>query len=117
MNTFSLTDHEAPNITCPVVKTVNTKPSLKFAEVKWTDLEAADNARHSPTITCNASRFEIGKNDVICEARDESGNKATCLLTVDVQGNTIFILQLHVKAQFIHVLFVIKIELEIRNGT
>ena len=86
---ISFQDHQAPAITCPFNQTVNAAPSLPFATVVWADPEATDNSQQNSTTTCNiesGSRFNIGKSNVTCSARDASGNAATCIFTVDVQG-------------------------------
>ena len=55
----------------------------------WTGPQANDNAGLPPTITCSlasGSQFEIGQTEVICEARDPSGNEAFCAFTIEVRG-------------------------------
>ena len=85
-------DNEAPVITCPVNQTINTELSQAHATVIWTDLQVTDNSGQIPTITCDhesGSQFAIGKNEVICQAVDPAGNKATCTFTVEIKGNCI----------------------------
>ena len=63
------------------------------AVVNWTDPQATDNSRQTPTVTCSTksgSQFGIGETKVICQAVDRSGNKATCMFTVKIEGNDNF---------------------------
>ena len=77
-------------IACPGNQTVNTKPSQAYASVVWTDPQMIDNSGQIPTITCDAesgSQFEIGETEVTCQAVDPTGNQATCIFTVKIEGN------------------------------
>ena len=55
----------------------------------WDKPKCSDNSGSNPTLTCNfesESQFGIGATDVVCEAIDDSGNKATCTFTIHVAG-------------------------------
>ena len=83
-------DIEDPTIiSCPANQTKDTAPGLSTAVAVWADLQATDNTGVTPTVTYSlesGSQFEIGQTEVICEARDPSGNKAFCSFTIDVTG-------------------------------
>ena len=56
--------------------------------VTWTSPSAQDNSG-DVTVTCDltsGSTFTIGQTDGICEAIDNSGNKANCSFQVIVTG-------------------------------
>ena len=82
---------EAPTLTlCPSNITMVTDLGEPTAAVNWIDPRATDNSGQSPTITCSAgsgSQFMIGETEVVCQAVDPSGNQATCLFTVKIEGN------------------------------
>ena len=83
------TDYEAPVIICPVNQSINADPSQSFATVFWIGPEATDNSKERPTVTCSVepgNKFKMDQTDVLCEARDSSGNVAECTFTVDVKG-------------------------------
>ena len=49
-----------------------------------------DNSGQIPTMTCDAesgSQFEIGETKVTCQAVDPTGNQATCMFIVKIEGN------------------------------
>ena len=82
-------DTEDPVIYCPANQTKDTTQSRSTAIAVWTDPQAADNAGIVPTVTCSLEsgrRFEIGQTEVVCEARDSSGNQATCIFIIEVIG-------------------------------
>ena len=76
-------------ISCPPNQTVNTEPNQAYAAVSWTNPQVTDNSGQIPTITCNGvsgSRFGIGETKVICEAIDPTGNSASCVFIVKIEG-------------------------------
>ena len=79
---ITVTDTEAPAITCPADITV-TGPQA----VSWT-VTASDNCEPNPPgITCNpasGSQFAIGQTSVTCRALDNAGNFVECTFEVDV---------------------------------
>ena len=80
---------------CPSNKAIATAFKQPTAVVTWSDIQAADNSGQSPTVTCSTesgSQFGIGETDVICQAVDPSGNQATCMFTVKIEGNEQLIL-------------------------
>ena len=63
--------------------------------VNWTNPEATDNSKQNPTVTCDVesgSHFGIGVTQVQCQAVDASGNHASCVFTVKVDGKMICII-------------------------
>ena len=88
-----MTDAEDPTIqNCPSNQSLETNLGKSTAVVNWTNPIATDNSRQHPTVTCEAesgSQFGIGETKVICEAVDVAGNRATCVFTVNIQGNLI----------------------------
>ena len=83
-------DTEDPIIfSCPTNQTKNTVPSQSTAIAVWTDLQANDNSGITPNVTCNlksGSQFRIGQTEVVCEARDPSGNQAICTFIIEIIG-------------------------------
>ena len=86
----SLIDNEDPVIhSCPANQTINTVPSQSTAIAVWTDLQATDNSGIKTTITCDlesGNQVHIGQTEVVCEARDPSGNQAICTFVIEVIG-------------------------------
>ena len=83
-------DNEEPIFTsCPANQTKETASGLSTALVVWTEPQATDNSGEQTNITCNAksgSQFEIGETEVVCNARDPSGNEAVCSFIIKVKG-------------------------------
>ena len=88
-----MTDAEDPTIqNCPSNQSLETNLGKPTAVVSWTNLNATDNSRQLTTVNCDAesgSLFGIGETEVICEAVDFAGNRATCVFTVNIQGKLI----------------------------
>ena len=86
---FSI-DMEAPTFTiCPGNQTLGTALNQPTAVAVWDEPKYSDNSGSSPTLTCSresGSQFGIGSIEVVCEATDESGNKATCVFNIAVIG-------------------------------
>ena len=86
-----MTDAEDPTIqNCPSNQSLETDLGNPTAVVSWINLNASDNSRQLSTVTCDpesGNQFGIGKTKVICEAVDFAGNRATCVFTVNIQGN------------------------------
>ena len=60
--------------------------------VNWSDLEANDNSGQNPIVACSVesgSQFGIGEIEVVCQAIDSAGNRATCAFTVKIAGKPI----------------------------
>ena len=79
-------------ISCPANQTKDTASGLSTAVVVWTEPQATDNSRVPTTVSCSVAsgdQFEIGKTEVICEARDPSGNEAFCLFAIKVIGKLV----------------------------
>ena len=63
------------------------------ALVNWTEPVAIDNSGIAPTVTFNyqpPQRFSQGSHVITYTAADQSGNEATCNLTIRVIGDKIF---------------------------
>ncbi len=83
---FRTLDAESPLITCP--SDVSTGTATTNAVVSY-QTSAIDNSNETPTVQCepaNGSEFAIGKTNVTCIARDNSGNNDTCQFQVEVIG-------------------------------
>ena len=77
-------------ITCPANQVLNTDLSQAYATVFWIDPQVTDNSGQIPTMACDVesgSHFGIGETEVICEAVDSTGNKATCTFILTIKGN------------------------------
>ena len=85
-----MTDAEDPTIqNCPSNQSLETDLDKATAVVNWINPNATDNSTQLPTVTCDAesgSLFGIGETEVICEAVDFAGNRATCVFTVNIHG-------------------------------
>ena len=91
---FYIIDTEDPVIvSCPANQVKNTATNLPTTVVVWNDPQANDNSGQAPAVTCSmdsGSQFQIGQTEVVCEARDSSGNQAICTFTIDVIGKFTF---------------------------
>ena len=87
---FLISDTEDPVFSyCPGNQTLDTFANLSTAVAVWADPQANDNSGITPTVTCileSGNQFEIGQTEVICEARDPSGNQAICTFIIKVIG-------------------------------
>ena len=87
---FLILDIEDPIVlACPVNQTRNTAPGIATAVAVWADPQATDNSGITPNVTCSVesgSQFQIGQTEVVCEARDPSGNQADCTFIIEVIG-------------------------------
>ena len=86
---FNLDVEDPVILSCPANQTMNTVSSQSTAIAVWTDLKATDNSGIAPSINCSfesGSQFEIGQTEVICEARDPSGNHEICTFIIEVTG-------------------------------
>ena len=86
-------DNEEPIfMSCPANQTKETASGLSTALVVWTELQATDNSGELTNITCNVKsggQFEIGETEVVCKARDPSGNGAVCSFNIEIKGNKV----------------------------
>ena len=60
--------------------------------VIWSDLGATDNSGQNPTVTCSdesGSHFGIGEIEVVCQAVDSAGNRATCAFMIKIEGKPV----------------------------
>ena len=65
---------------------------MHTAMVEWEGPKASDNSGNVSHIICNpqsGTNFTIGQTDVICEAVDGSGNRASCSFQVNVTGKSL----------------------------
>ena len=88
---FFNSDSEDPIfIYCPSNQIKNTTSSMSAAVTTvWADPQATDNSGMTPAVTCSlasGSQFQIGQTEVVCEARDPSGNQAICTFIIEVIG-------------------------------
>ncbi|XP_072017472.1 hyalin-like [Amphiura filiformis] len=82
-------DEEPPMMTiCPADYDIVTDPSQSTATFLYHIPTATDNSGETITVVCvpsSGSEFAIGETNVLCEARDSSGNSVTCDFQVDVK--------------------------------
>ena len=67
--------------------------------IEWADPIASDNSG-KVSVTCDPqsrTNFTIGETTIICDAVDESGNKAQCYFKVIVTGRLHFVCLLPLK--------------------
>ena len=78
-------------VSCPQSPFVAYAEQEKFtALVNWTEPVATDNSGVAPTVTSNyqpPQRFNQGTHVITYTAVDQSGNMASCTITVKVIGN------------------------------
>lgn len=88
---LSVQDTVAPIIVCPPNVDVDAQGSLCTAVVNFEAPFSADNCTTTPAISYSVptgSVFQIGTSLVVLEAKDESGNTATCIIEVVVADTT-----------------------------
>ena len=86
---FLTSDAEDPVVYCPSNQTLDTDPSQPTAVAVWTDPQTNDNSGKAPNVMCShesGSQFQIGQTEVVCEARDASGNQANCTFIIEIIG-------------------------------
>lgn len=83
--TVTITDKEAPTITCPANIQVGTDLGKNTAVVQFT-VNATDNCGAATVVSVppSGSAFPMGTNLVTSTATDASGNKSTCTFLVIV---------------------------------
>ena len=85
----TVTDNEAPQITCPTNLIVNTDAGRNTRSNVTFAATASDNVAVT-NLSCvppSGSGFALGTNSVTCTARDGSGNTAQCVFTVTVRDS------------------------------
>ena len=90
VNIFWIADAEAPTIACSGDESVNAQEGQYSTVVVWEDPAVTDNSGDVLPVSCDpksGTNFTIGQTTVICEAVDESGNRAECSFTVNVTGS------------------------------
>ena len=89
-----LTDREDPTIVCPGNITQDNDDGESYATITLpdpADVSVSDNSATALTTTAEPSgtmQFNIGNHDVTYTVTDESGNSASCILTVTVTGQS-----------------------------
>ena len=86
-----LTDVEAPVIAngCPADQQLFSGPLESPVNVSWADPVITDNSGEEVTLTSDpakGSMLEVGSHTVEVKATDASGNDASCVFFVSVQG-------------------------------
>ena len=100
MKNFFSIDVEDPVITCVSNQSVSTDNGMDTAMVVWNGPKASDNSGNVSRVICDpqsGTNFTIGQTNVICEAVDDSGNKAACYFQVNVNGKSLCSVYLYVK--------------------
>jgi hypothetical protein len=88
--TVTITDNQAPSISCPSNLVRGTDAGMCSAVVSYTTPTVTDNCPGA-TSTCNppsGSAFPKGVTTVNCTATDAAGLKASCSFTVTVNDTT-----------------------------
>src|SRR5204863_9598184 len=91
----TVTDTQAPTVTCPANITKPNDPGQCTAVVTYATPTASDNCPGVSAVTCtpaSGSTFPKGTTTVSCSATDASGNSGSCGLSVtvtDTQAPTI----------------------------
>src|SRR5438105_3486546 len=83
----TVTDIEAPSLTCPGSITVGTESGKCTAVVSYDTPTASDNCPCTPSVTCtpaSGSTFHKGNNSVTCTTEDANGNSQTCSFSITV---------------------------------
>ncbi|HGY92166.1 MAG TPA: HYR domain-containing protein, partial [Planctomycetes bacterium] len=86
----TVTDNEAPNITCPANIAVNTDLGLCSAVVTFADATATDNCMVTSVVRTDVTglnsgdAFPLGTTTIAYEATDSSGNVASCSFDIVV---------------------------------
>ncbi|MCI0489554.1 MAG: HYR domain-containing protein [Blastocatellia bacterium] len=86
MFTVSVSDTEAPSITCPLPPTRNNDPGQCSGVVNFL-ASARDNCDGAITTVCvppSGSSFPVGITTVACMATDTAGNSSSCMFNVTV---------------------------------
>ncbi len=85
----SLSDIEVPSLSFEAFQRFPTDPGKNTAVVVYHTPVATDNSGDDVTAVCTpalGSVLPMGPTDVVCEATDGSGNKATCVFQVIIEG-------------------------------
>jgi gliding motility-associated-like protein len=88
--TVTVTDNEAPEISCPANITIDTETGVSYAVVDFDDATATDNCEVTVEQTggpVSGSQFEIGTTTITFTATDAAGNTSECSFTVTVEDN------------------------------
>ena len=85
--TVTVSDDDAPILTCPANATLNTNIACTYVGTIGT-ATATDNCDSSVTVTNNApAAFPIGTTTVTWTATDDAGNATTCTQTVTISDD------------------------------
>ena len=85
--TVTVSDREAPTISCPANRTVGTDAGTSTAVVTFSAPVVADNCATTGPAVCtppSGSVFALGTTTVTCTVADVAGNTAGCQFTVTV---------------------------------
>ncbi len=87
--TVTVSDNEAPVVTCPADIITGNDPGQCSAVVTYSTT-SSDNCPGAVTVVCtppSGSTFPVGTTTVNCTATDAAGNSATCSFLVTVNDN------------------------------
>jgi parallel beta-helix repeat protein len=85
--TVTVFDSTPPAITCPASITVNAQTGQQAVVVNYTTPTATDNCVVA-NVTCQpptGAAFPIGSTNVLCIAKDETGNEGSCQFLINVR--------------------------------
>lgn len=85
--TVTVSDTQAPQITCPASITMNTAAGQCSKAVAYNSPSVSDNCPGPFTTNCNpasGSTFNLGTTQVNCSVTDASGNQASCQFNVTI---------------------------------
>ena len=91
--TITVTDTQAPVLTCPANITQMAPSGMCSTTVTYSLPTVNENCAPTPTPTCNppsGSSFPVGTTTVNCSATDASTNTGSCNFTVTVTTNQAF---------------------------
>ena len=90
---ISVSDKEAPSLSCGSDQRFTTDPGTNTAMAVYQTPIVTDNSGDDISAVCtprNGTVLPMGSTDVTCVATDGSGNNATCVFRVTIEGTYYF---------------------------
>ncbi len=84
-----LSDKEAPSISCESDQRFPTDPGINTTVAAYQTPFVTDNSGHDIVADCTPTLgavLPMGTTDVTCDVTDTSGNEATCVFQVHIEG-------------------------------
>ena len=85
----SLTDTQAPNITCPPdMDNIPTEAGQSYANVKWQLPVPTDNSNEALKLDGlrPPQKLDVGKTHITYKVTDSSGLSSSCMFSIHVKG-------------------------------